>query len=51
MCEGDGDINQITNVWGFKYLGSRFRTDGDQFTDVKARIAAAKVMVGKMHNI
>ena len=46
-CEGD----QIENVWVFKYLGSRFRADGDQLADVKARIAAATSTAGKMRSI
>ena len=36
-CEG----KDIENVWIFKYLGSRFRADGDQTPDIKARMAAA----------
>ena len=34
MCEDE----EISNVWTSKYLGSRFRSDGDQITDVKVRI-------------
>ena len=37
ICDGE----PIENVWTSKYLGSRFRADGDQLTDVKARIATA----------
>ena len=42
---------ELDNVWLFKYLGSLFRADGDQYTDVKARIAAATTTAGKMRNI
>ena len=41
----------IENVWLFKYLGSRFRADGDQTADIKARIAAATSTAGKMRAI
>ena len=41
----------IENVWLFKYLGSRFRADGDQKADIQARIAAATNAFGKMRNI
>lgn len=47
MCE-DAEID---NVWLFKYLGSWFRADGDQKTDIKARIAAATATFGKMRAI
>ena len=47
FCEGC----PIDNVWLFKYLGSRFRADGDQTADVKARIAAANAAAGKMRAI
>ena len=47
VCEGE----EIENVWTFKYLGSIFRADGDQTTDIKARIAAATTVAGKMRNI
>ena len=43
--------NELDNVWLFKYLGSLFRADGDQYTDVKAHIAAATPTAGKMRNI
>ena len=46
-CEG----RTIENVWTFTYLGSRFRADGDQLADVKARIAAATSTAGKMRVI
>ena len=46
-CEGE----ELENVWHFKYLGSRFRADGDYYADVKARIAAATTTAGKMRNI
>ena len=51
QCEGDGKENRIGNVWIFKYLGSRFRADGDQLTDVKERITAATITAGKIRNI
>ena len=35
---------KIENVWIFKYLGSRFRADGDQSADVKATIATAAII-------
>ena len=41
----------IDNVWLFKYLGSRFRADGDMLCDIKARIAAATATFGKMRSI
>ena len=41
----------IENVWYFKYLGSRFRADGDIIADVKARIGAAQSTFGKMRSI
>ena len=47
VCDG----KPLDNVWIFKYLGSRFRADGDQQTDVKARIAAATSTAGKMRAI
>ena len=47
VCEG----KQLENVWLFKYLGSRFRADGDQIADVKARIATATATAGKMRAI
>lgn len=34
-----------------KYLGSKFRADGDQKTDIRARIAVAMSTFGKMRNI
>ena len=46
-CEG----KDIENVWAFKYLGSRFRADGDQYCDIKARIATATSTAGKMRSI
>ena len=46
-CEG----RKIENVWTFKYLGSRFRADGDQLADVAARIASATTTAGKMRAI
>ena len=51
QCEGEGKENRISNVWVFKYLGSRFRADGDQLADVKARIATATTTAGKMRSI
>ena len=51
QCEGEGEENRISNVWVTKYLGSWFRADGDQLTDVKARIATATTTAGKMRNI
>ena len=47
MCEGD----EIANVWTSKYLGSRFRADGDQIVDVKARMASAATVAGKMRHV
>ena len=47
VCEGV----QIENVWLSKYLGSRFRADGCQLDDVKARIGAATSAAGKMRAI
>ena len=38
----------IENVWVFHYLGSIFRADGDQLTDIKVRITAVSTTVGKM---
>ena len=35
----------------FKYLGSWFRSDGDQKADIRARIAAANATAGKMRQI
>ena len=46
-CEGV----EIENVWVFKYLGSRFRADGNQVADVKARIGLAVTTAGKMRQI
>ena len=43
VCEG----KPIENVWIFKYLGSRFRADGSQLADVKARIGAATSAAAK----
>ena len=34
-----------------KYLGSRFRADGDETADIKARIAMANTTFGKMRAI
>ena len=48
MCEG----MEIKNVCIFKYLGSWFRADGDQTADdIKLRIAAVTITVGKMRHI
>ena len=47
FCEG----SPIENVWLFKYLGSRFRADGDEKADIRARIAAATSTAGKMRAI
>ena len=47
FCEG----SPIDNVWLFKYLGSRFRADGDEVADIKARIAASTSTAGKMRAI
>ena len=44
-------VGQLHNVWTFTYLGSRFRADGDQFTDVKARISIAMATAGKLRNV
>ena len=43
----------IENVWLMKYLGARFRVrvDGDQKTDIQARIATATNAAGKMRHI
>ena len=41
----------IKNVWLFKYLGARFRADGNQLADITARIAAALKASGQMRNI
>ena len=47
-CEGV----DIDNVWIFQYLGSRFRADGDQHTDVKSHIDATTIITfGKMWDI
>ena len=43
--------NYIDNVWLCKYLGSRFRADGDQKMDIQARIAAASTTAGKMRSV
>lgn len=50
MCE----TNPIENVWTFKYLGTTFRADGDQYTNVrlvKIKIARTMSTVGKMRNV
>ena len=47
VCEGE----KIENVWIFIYLGSRFRADGDQIADVKARISSAGTTAGKMRHV
>ena len=47
MCES----TEVDNVWTFKYLVSRFRADGDQTCDIKARITAATTTFDKMRNI
>ena len=47
VCEG----TKIENVWISKYLDSRFRADGSQLDDVKARIGAATSAAGKMRAI
>ena len=47
LCEDE----EIENIWSCKYLGSRFRADGDQYSDITARIAAATATAGKMRNI
>ena len=46
-CEGE----KIGNEWIFKYLCSRFRADGDQLCDIKARIVTVTVTEGKMRGI
>ena len=51
MCEIKEIESIIENVWNFKYLGSIFLADGDQTTDIKARIAAAATTADKMKNI
>ena len=50
-CHVTCEDKRIENVWVFKYLGSRFRADGSQTTDVKARIGAATSAAGKMRAI
>ena len=47
VCDG----KEIENVWVFKYLGSRFRADGDQTCDIKVRIAIATTTADNMRNI
>ena len=42
---------ELENVWKSLYLGSQFRADGDQLSDVKARIAMAQQAAGKMRNV
>ena len=42
---------ELSNCWLFKYLGSLFRADGDQKTDIKTRVAIALVTSGKMRSI
>ena len=41
----------LDNVWLFKYLGSLFRADGDQKTDIRSRVAIAMVTSVKMRGI
>ena len=47
FCEG----SSIENVWLMKYLGSRFRADGDETAEIKARIAMTNTTFGKMRVI
>ena len=47
FCEG----KKIKNVDLFQYLGSLFASDGDQQTDIKARIAMAMTRSGQLSHI
>ena len=42
------ELQEIENVWVFKYLGATFRADGDQYTDVKVKITKSMSTAGKM---